>query len=65
MFQLRISTLHRHGRAPGARFAARSIIGAHRVFASDLRNPNGMAWESVGGAYRYRGITCDYRHVVP
>ncbi len=24
--------------------------GAHRVFASGLRNPNGMAWEPAGGA---------------
>lgn len=24
--------------------------GAHRIFASGLRNPNGLAWEPVGGA---------------
>ncbi len=24
--------------------------GAHRIFASGLRNPNGLAWEPIGGA---------------
>ena len=27
-----------------------ALNGAHRVFASGLRNPNGMAWEPISGA---------------